>query len=509
MSFRIPVGLAVLALVACGRPEPLPTATSSTESPPEAGPVTGLPASGPSAYTLPPPLPRVDEARWSAPVPVHAFTGRSEAPALTALGGGRTLAVWTQTLNAAPYQRLYSAVRSANGWSTPLELSNSGPGSDVSLSSPGDGTAIAAWLEYAGTSTRQLVVRTWVQSAWSAPVVLASFTWQQGNLMQPVARLGADGLAVVAWAVRAPTADTYTLFSAARPRGGSWTTGTALAGAFVLGRNSEAGAQLDLAIDGSGGVLVVWAQVVSGTVEIWSRRGQASAGSVGPISWSPELRVATEPGAANGPVFGLWAGHHAGRFFTGWLRKTATATWDFVTRHERPEGLWDAEAEAGDIRWSQYAAPRFAAAANGDKVLVWRESDTTASRIVARTFDGATGWGPRVLVADGLAPPYLGCIDIDAHFHDVAIDAEGHAVAVWEERTPPTGNDRGSMHVRSSRFVPGAGWSMPTQLDENTVRATRPAILVSGATDAVALFAAEAPSGAPPLQSTALRADEN
>jgi hypothetical protein len=230
------------------------------------------------------------------------------------------------------------------------------------------------------------------------------------------------------------------------------------------------------------------------------------------IAWDAPRLVASEAKTATSWVFGQWAGFHAGRFFTGWMRGSEANGYTLVTRHDRLDGSWNAEAEVGPMRWSSYAAPKLAAAANGDKVLVWREGDDKSSRIVARSFDGNTGWGPVAVVAGDLAPRYLGCIDIDAHDHDVSIDASGNAVAVWEERIPQP-NTQATMKVRSSRLLKGAapvaGWTPPVQLDDGRGHAGQPVVAATGTSSAVSLWHVEGPSSPPFLQASELKPADN
>lgn len=488
----------LLVGAACGRPE-----LTGEEEPP--GPASSLPPSGATGSVEPLPPPAVLAASWGAPAAIHTLPGRSDAPALTPLGGGKVLAVWTQSHPTAPYRRTWSAELSGGQWGTPQLLTAEPVVSEVSVASARDGTAVAAWLQSSADSTRTLATASWQSGTWSARATLTSLTWQQGALLQPRAAAGRDGLAVVVWASRAPAAEQYTVWASSRPRGGAFGGPLSVAAGLPLGRNAEAGAQLDAAVDGAGGLLIAWVEAFSDRVEVWARRGKALEGSVGPLGFESPTRVATEldvPGTS-APAFGLWAGFHQGRFFTAWLRGGLSGH-TLASRHQRPDGAWDAEAEAAGIKWTRYAPPRLAASAGGDKVLVWREGSEAGSQIVARRFDAEKGWGPTEVVAGGLAPPYLGCIDIDAHFHDVAIDDSGAAIAVWEERVLGAAGTRSAMQVRASRLLPATGWGAPARLDAGSGKATRPVAALEGAAQGVAVWSLEQQDGSAPLHSALL-----
>ncbi len=116
---------------------------------------------------------------------------------------------------------------------------------------------------------------------------------------------------------------------------------------------------------------------------------------------------------------------------------------------------------------------------------MWREPLAESSRVLARTFDPERGWQETEVVADGLDAPYLGCIDMDAHYFDVSIDAEG--MAIW-----------------SSQLLAGAGWQPPLRVDADEGNAMLPIVAVDPNSTAIALYSAQSADGTATLATNRL-----
>jgi hypothetical protein len=112
--------------------------------------------------------------------------------------------------------------------------------------------------------------------------------------------------------------------------------------------------------------------------------------------------------------------------------------------------------------------------------------------MIARSYDPDHGWDGDQIVADGLKPPYLGCVDIDAHYHDVAIDPHGNAIAIWEERIDTEVGWRSEMGLWSSQYLVGHGWQPPLRVDAGDRQATVPLIALAAGSIGVAVYSLEA-----------------
>ena len=107
--------------------------------------------------------------------------------------------------------------------------------------------------------------------------------------------------------------------------------------------------------------------------------------------------------------------------------------------------------------------PRVAVAANGTAVAVWEQLDDlsfTRPDVWGAVYDPATGWGAAELLEN---IDYIDPDMIPAESPQVAIDAAGNAIAVWEQTFPtglfPPNNQR--TEIWFNRYEPGTGWSGP------------------------------------------------
>jgi hypothetical protein len=168
-------------------------------------------------------------------------------------------------------------------------------------------------------------------------------------------------------------------------------------------------------------------------------------------------------------------------------------------------------------------APALAMAASGTGIAVWKHYNGTNDRIYARQYTGG-GWGPaQVIDSDGFHP---------AASPDVAVDANGHAMAVWRQSTGSTyrayynvfngtswgtaqpiasssanvamirvamnangqavaiwGQDDGGVYgVHAAIYMPGSGWSAPATLDPGTSYGTDSFVTIDASGNAIAVW---------------------
>ena len=121
------------------------------------------------------------------------------------------------------------------------------------------------------------------------------------------------------------------------------------------------------------------------------------------------------------------------------------------------------------------ADPQIALDADGNAIAVWSQSDGALYSIWASRFTPSTGWGTPTLIetdnAGGAGAP------------KVAFDSSGNAVAVWEQ------HDGTHNNIYANRFTPSAGWGTSTLVENNSdgdAFGTQMAMNASG--DAIAVW---------------------
>ena len=137
------------------------------------------------------------------------------------------------------------------------------------------------------------------------------------------------------------------------------------------------------------------------------------------------------------------------------------------------EGRWGV-AKSIDAAGGAY--PQLAVNANGNAVAVWYQSDGARRNIRASVFASATGWSLPKAIQKADAG--------DAWEPRVAVDSSGNAIAVWSQ------NDGTHSHIWANRYVSGTGWDeAATPLEtNNTIDASAPVVAVDSNGNAIAVW---------------------
>ena len=107
--------------------------------------------------------------------------------------------------------------------------------------------------------------------------------------------------------------------------------------------------------------------------------------------------------------------------------------------------------------------PQVALDADGNAVAVWHQSDGTRRNIWANRFTPSGGWGTAELIeTDNVG---------DAFSPQVALDANGYGLAVWYQ------SDGTRENIWANRFTPSDGWGAAELIEtDNAGNARRPQV---------------------------------
>jgi hypothetical protein len=97
--------------------------------------------------------------------------------------------------------------------------------------------------------------------------------------------------------------------------------------------------------------------------------------------------------------------------------------------------------------------PQIAIEASGNALAVWQQSDGTRTNIWSNRYIAGTGWGTAELIETNN--------EGDAKRPHIAIDASGNALAVWDQ------SDGTRYNVWSNRYIPGTGWDTAQLIQTN------------------------------------------
>jgi len=145
---------------------------------------------------------------------------------------------------------------------------------------------------------------------------------------------------------------------------------------------------------------------------------------------------------------------------------TATVT---VTIARKWEGARLIETDSADTY-----SPRIAMDASGNALAVWIEDDSSHSYLYANRYTVGHGWGTREQIDKTSSPDER---------PQLAMNAQGKAFAVWQQKGS-------SLHfIYANRFDPSGGWGSAQQISTSSADAKYPQIAVDANGNAIAVWA--------------------
>jgi hypothetical protein len=118
-------------------------------------------------------------------------------------------------------------------------------------------------------------------------------------------------------------------------------------------------------------------------------------------------------------------------------------------------------------------APQIAMNVSGFIVAVWEQTDGLTNSIYANQYVPGIGWTQAQLIET---------LSGDAHSPQVAIDANGNAIAVWYQY------DGTAYSIYTNRYMPGIGWGSALLIEAGTGNAFNPQLAVDANGNAMAVW---------------------
>lgn len=324
----------------------------------------------------------------------------SLGPQLAAAEGGRAVALWhraTQTIGFT------ANLLRAGAWGTPQLLLDTVPSSAFfgpALSGSRNGAAVVAWGSTAGRGS-QLQATTLSGTTWTQamlPLGPATSITTLGNIR---AGSGPNGEGAVLWSQRGadPTSLWLNQF-----RNGAWGTTLQVDLGAAPGFTEASIAILRGPVD-----LVVWLA----TDSVWANQRAAA--------WSGAVRIREVPFGERPRDVQVVSDSRGENAFAIWVESgTRARVWTSGLRN----GTWSAAVELSVLASGNAGWPSIALEPGGSAVAVWAQEGTHFD-IWANRYQPGVGWGTAVRIEDDDAG--------DASGTSVAVDARGHAFAVWQQ----------------------------------------------------------------------------
>jgi uncharacterized protein YbdZ (MbtH family) len=296
-----------------------------------------------------------------------------------------------------------------------------------------------------------------VNRAWGTAELIE--TENLGSVWDPKIVIDTNGNALAVWEQSDGTR--YNIWANRYTAGTGW--GVA---ALIEADNAGDASDVRIAFDANGNALAVWTQSDGTRNNIWANRYTAGTG------WGTAVLIETDnAGHATNPKIAF---DTSGNALAVWQQFDGTRYNIWSNRYTIGTG-WGAaaliETDAGDA-WS----PQIVFDINGNALAVWGQSDGTRNNIWVNRYTSGTGWGTPVMIETDAG---------DAMSPQIAIDASGNALAIWEQ----SAGTMNSNNIWANRYTAGIGWGTAALIEtDNTGEATFPKIAFDTNGNALAVW---------------------
>jgi len=396
--------------------------------------------------------------------------GGAYAPQIAIDANGNALAVWHQD-DGTRYSIWSNRYTTGSGWGTAalIETDDAGSAFKPQIAFDANGNALAVWYQSDGTrfnvwSNRYTNVCTGICSiGWGTAALIE--TDNAGSAGNPQIAIDANGNALAVWSQDDGT--NWNIWSNRYTNGSGWGT------AALIETDAGSAFNPQIAIDTGGNALAVWEQSDGTRFNIWSNRYRAITGS-----WGNAALIETDnAGDASSPQIAFDA---SGNALAVWHQSDGTNYNVWSNRNtpgiQNGSGTWGTAAlietdNAGDAN-----SPQIAFDASGNALAVWNQSDgTRTTNIWSNRYTNGSGWGTAALIETDNAGY--------AYDPQIAFDASGNALAVWEQW------DGTRTNIWANRNTNGSGWGTAALIEtDNAGGAHAPQIAFDASGNALAVW---------------------
>ena len=381
----------------------------------------------------------------------------SSRPQIALDVSGNAVTVWQQS-DGTRHNIWANHYTAGTGWGTAVLIETDDVGTTLwpQVASDHNGNAVAVWLQSDGTRHNIWANHYTLGIGWGTAVLIETDTGFAGAADVAV---DANGNAVAVW--RQSDGTRHNIW------GNRYTAGTGW-GTAVLIETDDVGTTRwpQVVSDSNGNAVAVWEQHDGTRYNIWANHYTAGTGwGTAVLIESDDTGSSQRPQVAfdsNGNAVAVWQRHNGTRNNISANHYTAGTGWGTAVLIESDD--------AGNAEWPQVAFD-----SNGNAVSVWEQHDGTRQNIWANHYTTGIGWGTAVLIeTDNVG---------NAFQPDVAVDASGNAVAVWNQL------DDTSASAMANRYVAGSGWGTAAAIENDSGHADAPRVAVDANGNVVAVWA--------------------
>ncbi len=288
------------------------------------------------------------------------------------------------------------------------------------------------------TATLTIVVAS---KAWGAAALIETVDTGHANI--PQIAFDTNGNALAVWVQHDDATNTISKIWSNRYIASTGTWGTAAVIETTSAANVGSTPQPQIAIDVNGNALAVWHKSDGTRNNILANRYTASTGL-----WGAVVSLEGGTGSAEMPQIVIDANGNA---LAVWVQSDATRN-VYSNRYTAGTGWGAAVLIETDNAGSASTPPKIAFDASGNALAVWSQSDGTRNNIWSNRYTIGVGWGAAAVIET----------DITGYDYapQIAIDANGNALAVWSQLT-----SIGGYNIWTNRYTVGTGWGTAAILE--------------------------------------------
>lgn len=364
---------------------------------------------------------------WGTAVLIESDNlGNANAVQLAMDANGNVLAVWSQS-DGTRYNiwaNRYSAATASWGTAVMIEIDDFGNAGRPQVAFDASGNAIALWEQSDGARNNIWANRYTDGGGWGSAALIEDN--DDGEASYPQFAFDASGNAIAVWQ---HSDGTHYNIRAAR-----YTAATSSWGTSEILETMDSGQATtpQIAIDANGNALVVWQQQVTASrYDIWANRYMAGTNSWG----TAELIETQDSGHALAPQIAM---DPNGNAIAVWYQFDGARTNIVANRYTAGIGWGTAELIETD-NLGDASHPQVATDWDGNAAVVWHQSDGIRTNIWANRYTAATSqWGS----AERIESDDAG----NASYPQIAFDANGNAIAVWQQ------SDGNRYNIQANRY---------------------------------------------------------
>jgi hypothetical protein len=402
---------------------------------------------------------------------------RTANPRIAMNPGGHAMVVWQQL--ADDQSKVWSSrYVPGEGWRSPARLAPP-PNDDRSfqfgpaVAIDALGNAVAVWTLHSENGPYGSLVanRNSGADVWSVGENVASDAQAVVGRFPQIA-MDATGNAIAVWAQQTSTSGAPTHFGIWANRhvnGDGWGVPTLLETDHIHDALSP-----QIAIDAEGNAFVVWTQFDGLRDRIWANRFEAESGRWGTAAlietngarFVLQLQIASNPNGFGGFVVWRQSGPGVSEVWTNNCARGAGGCWIDSERVEQTKQVGDGDS----------SEPNVAVDAKGNALAVWAEIAGGRESIWSNRYEAESqSWG---------TPLVIEASDGNVSNPQVAFDAQGNALAVWEQ----TGS-RPITDIWALRYVAATKqWGAAALIEVGDEPAVYPQIVIDAQGNALAVW---------------------